>query len=886
MTIPARVAPRAPGGGAARPFFPVPPPVAPPMSSPAPPRFSFTGSPPAPPPGGGYPWAPSGGPAGPAPFHQTLLPPSLAVANAEIAALVDLYQQQLAEITAEHSLLLEDQAKLASFIAPYLDEDGRVVGEFDDTILLFKQGLDLRLLEYEEDCRRIQQTERRLQRTIDDICLRYDSMVVEAQGYAESRLLGQVKDLQRVIWLLHSELDELRFQRDIYADETKRLRGICRFGNWTEDGIGVLDREEPVFSGEGPWQRKGRHVGSIESAQPGMVRWPRASAAESRPARRPEGREASPFVAWRAKASRRGTEARSEEPRTWLQPGERMRDEDDDETARPRGSKAKKREEPSSLFHGVLSKLLFTDDGKEKRETQSTGREVTDSAEAGRRKSTQSGKRSTRLRCAPAVDGVPHRPGPPRAILFKSSREEEAPRRSRAWERRDEEHEEEEGDHTTRRRGTGRVSHLLRRVDDIARDDELERRDRRRSSLRQRERDEDEEVRPRPGFSEGQRGTEGASISVKAVCRRRSSAAGGPGARPSGANVERKRYSEGGTRSEAFGVKPPRGTRSDELTERGEDSGAMLRPAGDKQSNGPSRRSEFAPSRSEEEWKERSVSGDDEQTVSTPVSREDESVISPREETEDAWQRRNSVAGSLFEESEPPSSRDGRDSQRSGRDDEWREDAETERFLESEDDLVPPARSRGKSLDRKTEPVSPAPLPVSPYYYEKDEGSRAPPRRFASRTVVSPLVQSVTPSPQASPRVLSRLQSGAFLGAVGSPLPSARREVHRGTRRSGAERRHRGRSRGSPAASSKFGGPGRSLSRTLASPLASSRSFGGVGLAMGPRRMLSVASRAESRDEDDSVRRGSGSQTFGGDGGSSASSRPPVSPLDLSRVRR
>nr|CAJ20421.1 hypothetical protein TgIa.1690 [Toxoplasma gondii RH] len=192
------------------------------------PQFPFSASPPA------YPWPP--GTVGAAP-QQPMIPPNLALANAETAALVDLYQQQLAEITAEHSLLLEDQAKLAAFIEPYLDEDGRVIGEFDETLLLFKQGLDLRLLEYEEDCRRIQQTERRLQRHIDDICLRYDSMVMEAQGYAESRLLGQVKDLQRVIWILHSELDELRFQRDIFADETKRLRGICRFGHWIQDAL-------------------------------------------------------------------------------------------------------------------------------------------------------------------------------------------------------------------------------------------------------------------------------------------------------------------------------------------------------------------------------------------------------------------------------------------------------------------------------------------------------------------------------------------------------------------------------------------------------------------------------------------------------------------------
>ncbi|CEM35316.1 unnamed protein product [Vitrella brassicaformis CCMP3155] len=175
------------------------------------------------------------------PFAQQL--PGWAAANHEIMQLTDLYQQQLAELNAAHSLLLEDQERLAALLAPYLSEDGKVLAPPDENVMLLKQGLDLRLIEFEEDCRRIQQTERRLQRKIEDCTVNYEANLFEAQEYAESRLLEQVRDQQRIIQLQQRELDELRFQRDLYADETKRLRHICRYGNWTLDGYGAGEGE-------------------------------------------------------------------------------------------------------------------------------------------------------------------------------------------------------------------------------------------------------------------------------------------------------------------------------------------------------------------------------------------------------------------------------------------------------------------------------------------------------------------------------------------------------------------------------------------------------------------------------------------------------------------
>jgi hypothetical protein len=55
-----------------------------------------------------------------------------------------------------HTHVQEDQEKVAAMLAPYIAPDGRVIAPPDDDVLFLKQGLDLRLQEFEEDCRRIQ----------------------------------------------------------------------------------------------------------------------------------------------------------------------------------------------------------------------------------------------------------------------------------------------------------------------------------------------------------------------------------------------------------------------------------------------------------------------------------------------------------------------------------------------------------------------------------------------------------------------------------------------------------------------------------------------------------------------------------------------------------
>lgn len=99
-------------------------------------------------------------------------------------------------------------------VSPFVDETGRAKGPVNEDVLFFKRGLDLRLMEFDEDCRRIkvglgnlsnglscfavlnkgeciddncmnvklQITEQTLQRRLDDLALGYDAMVMEAHG--------------------------------------------------------------------------------------------------------------------------------------------------------------------------------------------------------------------------------------------------------------------------------------------------------------------------------------------------------------------------------------------------------------------------------------------------------------------------------------------------------------------------------------------------------------------------------------------------------------------------------------------------------------------------------------------------------------------------------
>eukprot|EP00930_Biecheleria_cincta_P016287 TRINITY_DN13307_c0_g1_i1.p1 TRINITY_DN13307_c0_g1~~TRINITY_DN13307_c0_g1_i1.p1 ORF type:complete len:240 (-),score=64.34 TRINITY_DN13307_c0_g1_i1:35-754(-) len=149
----------------------------------------------------------------------------------EIQQLVDLYQSQLAELNACHSLLTVDQERLASMLAPYVNAAGELVMEAPDPdVLLFKEGLELRLKEFEQDGRRIQLTEQKLQEKIDSASNDYEQAVRGIALTTDTRIFKRLREQQRQIELQQQEIDQVRFEKEMLREETKRLRELAATG--------------------------------------------------------------------------------------------------------------------------------------------------------------------------------------------------------------------------------------------------------------------------------------------------------------------------------------------------------------------------------------------------------------------------------------------------------------------------------------------------------------------------------------------------------------------------------------------------------------------------------------------------------------------------------
>merc|ERR1719426_593049 len=145
----------------------------------------------------------------------------------EIQKLTELYQQQLAELNACHSLLTVDQERLAQMLAPFVNSSGELVMQAPDPdVLLFKDGLDLRLKEFQEDCHRIQKTEERLSELIDKATTEYEHAVQGIAMSTDSRIFKRLREQQKLIEVQQQEIDQIRFEKDMLGEETKRLREI------------------------------------------------------------------------------------------------------------------------------------------------------------------------------------------------------------------------------------------------------------------------------------------------------------------------------------------------------------------------------------------------------------------------------------------------------------------------------------------------------------------------------------------------------------------------------------------------------------------------------------------------------------------------------------
>lgn len=108
------------------------------------------------------------------------------------------------------------------------DFDPHAAAEQMNHAILFKQGLDLRLKELDDGVRRIWQTDRRLQSKIDEVTVGFEGQYAYAMGLADRRTTRQLEENQRIIEQQALEMEELRFQRDVLKDETRRLQAIAR----------------------------------------------------------------------------------------------------------------------------------------------------------------------------------------------------------------------------------------------------------------------------------------------------------------------------------------------------------------------------------------------------------------------------------------------------------------------------------------------------------------------------------------------------------------------------------------------------------------------------------------------------------------------------------
>jgi hypothetical protein len=186
----------------------------------------------------------------------------------EIQQLCDIYQQQLTELNACHSLLTVDQEKLAQMLAPYVSERGELVlQQPSEDILLFKKGLDLRLKEFEEDCKRIQRTERLLAQKIEDATTGYEEAVQGQSASHDSRIFKRLKEQQRLIEIQQKEIDQIRFEKEMLQEETRQLRCMAI------GGTGIPTPEGNAWHGAG-MSAFGLRQLQIDESKRAAERWP------------------------------------------------------------------------------------------------------------------------------------------------------------------------------------------------------------------------------------------------------------------------------------------------------------------------------------------------------------------------------------------------------------------------------------------------------------------------------------------------------------------------------------------------------------------------------------------------------------------------------------
>ena len=152
--------------------------------------------------------------------------PESASREVHIKRLTRQYQHELAELSACHTLLQQDHSDLVQMLQPYVDPGTGSLRNVPEDIVLIKQGLDLRLREFETDTYRVQRTEHELQTLIEESALERESQISRLGNQAGSNISTAFNEQQRLISLQQGEIDQLRFETAIMEKETAKLRGI------------------------------------------------------------------------------------------------------------------------------------------------------------------------------------------------------------------------------------------------------------------------------------------------------------------------------------------------------------------------------------------------------------------------------------------------------------------------------------------------------------------------------------------------------------------------------------------------------------------------------------------------------------------------------------
>jgi len=168
----------------------------------------------------------------------------------EIRLLTEQLQLELGNLASTHSVLEADMQRLASMLGPFMTPAGRLnlPEKMDPKVLLFKQGLDFRISEYNEDCRRLENIQERLQRKLEEAAGAYERTFMGATGLADARIIRRLEELQRIIQVQQQELDQARFERDVVADEAKRLRHMFVKNGGNVKQPMVVQNQEPFSS--------------------------------------------------------------------------------------------------------------------------------------------------------------------------------------------------------------------------------------------------------------------------------------------------------------------------------------------------------------------------------------------------------------------------------------------------------------------------------------------------------------------------------------------------------------------------------------------------------------------------------------------------------------